>query len=842
MLQSLECCGNTFCTSMVPGSGKPNADIMILGESPGPEEQEQGKPFVGKAGRFLKQKILPGVGLREDQCYLQNSVRCFPGRNKNGKIRNPSAEHIRKCRPNLIQEVARVRPKVIIAMGNAALHACLELARWRDDEKKKDTKVAGITRWRGKRVWHSEFNCWVVFTFHPSYLMRLYKIQKFEFNQTLDDFELAISVSNKTSDFKKPEGLALLGNVQVAADYLSKIYEGDFTEVAVDTETTTLDYREVKKFKSKALLGISISTEPEAIPVAGHDVYAAYIPRDVLLSEIVGSLFQLILVKRGLMKLWHNVAFDERICRYVGFSFGGFEDYNHVCTMLAAKMLDENFSVRLKDLSWLYSAHGGYEKPLDDFRRENKATSFASVPTKKLSKYAAMDAYITHWLWRIVFKHRLENESLLKLFLNTVSKVRMIFTEFEIYGLRADMPRAKALSRKCQKIRAALEARLYKLAGREFKLTSYQQIGQILYGELGVKVETKTKTGRPSTNVDTMKSLLKKRIPNKARVFIQTHLDIAYINKQLSTYIDKLEKVVWDDGRVHTRFNLTGTVTGRPTSSDPNLANTPKDGLIRSLYIPEDGKVFLECDMGAAELRVLAQYCKEPTMIQAFKTGGDLHEETARALFRLSSSEKPSKLQRDKGKRTNFGTVYGISYKELSNKLGVTEEVAKEFLELFFKRYPQVRRWLDGNEAFGKKHGYVISFFNRKRRIPALKSDSFRDQKRAIRQANNAVIQSCASDLCYKAMIRAYYLFKQANLEARMVHSVYDSILIELPESEIPLAKQILTKSFETPIKGLPDFMMKVDFNIADRWGKDHPSKLAEVLQMKPWSDRTTEA
>ena len=508
--------------------------------------------------------------------------------------------------------------------------------------------------------------------------------------------------------------------------------------------------------------------------------------------------------------------------------------------MMAAKLLDENFTVGLKDLVWRYLSFGGYEKPLDEFRRENKASSFADVPVKKLAKYAAIDALATKRLWSRVLLPGLRGEGLERLFLRTLARVRMIFTSFEIIGLKVDRERARAISKRCVTVRAKLEKRMYKLAGREFKM-SYQQLGKIIYTEMGVKVISTTPTGQPATDGDTMKALMKKRIPKKARAFIQALLDIKYIDKQLSTYINKIEKVVWEDGRVHTRFNLTGTVTGRPTSSDPNIANIPKDGLIRSLYIPDDGKVFLECDMSAAELRVLAQYSQEPTMLKAFRDGDDLHEETARAIYGLPKDFKPDKLQRDRGKRVNFGSVYGIGAKELANKFEIAVKEAEQFLERFFQRYAKVTKWLENNAKFGKRNGYVISFFKRKRRIPTLKSDSFKDQARAVRQANNAVIQSCASELCYVAMVRAYFAMQAKKMKARMVHSVYDSMLIELPKSEIPLAKRILKKSFVTPVDGVPDFLMDVEFTVTDRWGKGYPSKLLEVLNQVPWEDRSVE-
>ena len=840
-------CGNTWCskckTPLMLGKGNPTAEIVLLGEAPGNDEDEAGEPFVGRAGNFLRKYILPGTILEERDLFFTNSVRCFPGKNKNGGIRNPLANNIRKCRPNLVEEIRELKPKVIIAMGNVALHACMDLSRPRDDETKKDTQVTGIKRWRGKPVWHSEFDCWVIPTFHPSYLMRKYKFERFEFDQVRDDFDLAARLVKKKPRKHGPDrGLYHLGQSDIAEEYITALLVNNVPEVAVDTETATLDHRVVHDKGDETLLGASFaSTTGVYIEINGKmcEVTSVFIPSSVLLKGRVRELFQKLLSNPKITKVWHNVAFDERILRGIGFDLGDIHQYNHICTMLAAKLLDENFSVGLKELTWRFLHFGGYERLLDEYRRENKITSFADFPLRMLSKYAALDTLATILLWQFILKPGLEKENLYRLYRKTVMPMRMIFTSFEMLGLCVDVKRAESLVIKCKQVREKLLGRMYKLAGGEFNVKSYPQLRNIIFQKLKAKSVEKTKTGQDATGKEALQKVLKSpKTPKRAKQFIQAHFDVAYLNKQLSTYIEKLTNVVWDDGRVHTRFNMAGTVTGRPTSSDPNIANVPKDGLIRSLYTASEGNVLLECDMEAAELRVLAAYCKEPVMVDAFATGKDLHKATYRMVFDKPEDYEPTKQERDKGKRLNFGTIYGIGPGELANKFQVTEEEAASFLKLYFRKMRHVKKWLNDNEEFGKKNGYVISFFNRKRRLPEIKSDSFREQGKAVRQANNAVIQSCASDLCYAALVRAYYMMKLAKLKARMVHSVYDSALIELPRKEVPIAKKILTKAFETPIKGLPDFHMSVEFSVDDRWGKNYPSRLAEVLKMVPWDER----
>ena len=841
-MNDIECCGNTFCKSvkhpLMDGSGNENADIMILGESPGPDEDAVGSPFVGKAGRFLRQRMLPGAGIREADVYFTNVVRCFPGRNKKGAIRNPMANDIRRCRPNLLDTVKKVNPKVIIAMGNAALHGCLGLARWKDDEKKKDTAVTGIAKWRGTRVWHPEFDCWVIFTYHPSFLMRQFQFEKFQYNQAMSDLELAFDSVNlkKVSDRYIDNTCALLVDPESAAKYIGDL--SSYSEVAVDTETTTMDFREADRLGTKALLGVSLSTDKE-VCVDGTPVKSAYIPVNTLLTESVRGSFQSFLLKGQVTKVWHNVAFDERILTSAGFEFGDIDNYNHICTMMAAKLMDENFSVGLKELTWRFLSIGGYEKPLDDYRREHKMSGMAGAPSRTIAKYAAMDTLATIRLWKYVLKPGLQQEGLYNLFIKVLTKARMIFTTFEQHGVRVDSKRAKALSSKCGQIREQLSQRLFKIAGKEININSYPQIRNVLFGELKATPLAKTKTGQASTEAKFMKKMLTlSKTPKRAKAFIQTLSDIKYIDKQVSTYIDKIGKVVWEDGRVHTRFNLTGTVTGRPSSSDPNIANIPKDGLIRSLYIASEGNVLLECDMSSAELRVLAAYSQEPVLVKAFQEGKDLHEATYRTLFDKPDSYKPRADERKKGKTVNFGAIYGIGPPKLADDLGISEKEAEAFINLYFRKLPRVAQWLDDNAKHGQSKGYVVSFFKRKRRIPELRSDSLKDKSEAIRQANNAVIQSCASDLCFIGIVRAYKLMKKAGLKAKMIHSVYDSVLIDTPEDEVPKLKEILTKSFETPIKGVPDFMMKVDFEVDSRWGRNYPSKLAEVLKMVPWNER----
>ena len=826
-------CGNTYCkraqSPCMKGRGNPNADIVILGEAPGAEEDAAGMPFVGKAGRFLFSRVFRASGIREDDVWITNSVKCFPGRSKSGKITNPKADNVRKCRRLVSEEMRRLSPKVIIAMGNAALHSCLGLARMRDDEKKKDTALTGITKWRGKQIWHSEWGCWVVPTYHPSYLMRVYSFQKHDFNNTVDDFILAMTLVDRPKPEKvKAESLFVIKTPRKAAAYLEAVSSA--TEVAVDTETTTLEFRGMNR---ASLLGVSLATY-NLVSLDGLEIQACYIPAETLFDPHVRSAFQKLLDSR-VDKIWHNVGFDERALRMCGFTF---QDINNMCTMIAAKLIDENFSVGLKELTWRYLSFGGYSTTLDNFMQEKRGRGFHDVPFNVLAQYAALDALATVCLWRR-FKGWLKKLKMWPLYVCVV-KARRIFTEFEMVGLGVDMERSKKIEERCVLVKEYLLKKIYSLVGGSLDIGSYQQVGKAIYSTLKAPQEVKTRTGQPATDADTLNSLLRKRIPPKARQFIQIYLDIKYIDKLMSTYIEKVRKVVWEDGRVHTRYNLTGTVTGRPSSSDPNISNIPKDGLIRSLYVPTKGNVFVECDMGAAELRVLAQYCQEPTMLEAFANGEDLHEQTARILLDKPKNYTPTKQERDRGKRLNFGTVYGIGPDKLASSFGVSVPEAKSFLELYFYKFAHIKRWLDENTEYGMCNQYTVSYFNRRRRVPEIRSDSFRDASRAIRQCNNAVIQSCASDLCFVGIIRAQYLIHKRKMKAKIVHSVYDSVLVDSPPEEVEEVKDVLKKAFETPVQGLPDFMMRVDFTVEDRWGKHNTSKLHEVLNLVPWSKRAS--
>ena len=493
----------------MPGSGNQKAEIMILGEAPGQDEDEEGTPFVGKAGHFLKRRIMPAAGLDVSDVYFTNTVRCYPGRSKDGKKnKNPLANDIRRCRSNLVDEVKKVRPNVVIAMGNVALHGCLELSRWRDDEGKKDTAVTGIMKWRGKRVWHPEFNCWIVFALHPSFLMRKYKFEKYEFDLTVKDFELAMRTARKDKMPKSKCSIALLNDKKLAADYLRLVLE-NADEVAVDTETSTMDYREMSNSDPKeVLLGVSLATDYTLMEIKGKRFEAVFIPSRILYKMNVLLNFQELLKRKTICKVWHNSGFDERVLSTLGWGFGNVDEYNHICTMMAAKLVDENFSVGLKELTWRYLSFGGYEKSLDDYRRENNVSSFKDVPTKMLAKYAALDVVATIRLWKYVLRPSLGEVKLLNFFLNVAVKARMVFTSFELCGMQADAKRAKALSKKCDEVRDKLVKRLYKVAGEEFNIRSYPQMRAILFGKLGAKPVKETKTNLPATDSESMKKLL----------------------------------------------------------------------------------------------------------------------------------------------------------------------------------------------------------------------------------------------------------------------------------------------------------------------------------------------
>ena len=324
------------------------------------------------------------------------------------------------------------------------------------------------------------------------------------------------------------------------------------------------------------------------------------------------------------------------------------------------------------------------------------------------------------------------------------------------------------------------QAAIFALAGEEFNINSTQQLGRILFDQLGLPPVKKTKTGY-STNADVLEKL------RGQHPIIETILEYRQLTKLKSTYVDGLSKVIGADGRIHTCFQNTVTATGRLSSAEPNLQNIPVrtelGAQLRKMFVAGPGKVLVDADYSQIELRLLAHMAEDEHMIGAFRTGEDIHTITASQVFGVEPDQVTGEMRR-RAKAVNFGIVYGISPFSLSQDIGVSVAEAKEYMDRYFLKYAGVRAYMDRVVERAKEEGYVSTLFGRRRWLPELKSSNFNTRSFGERVALNMPIQGTAADIIKLAMLRVRDRLSTEGMEGRLVLQVHDELIVECPEEE----------------------------------------------------------
>ncbi len=351
-----------------------------------------------------------------------------------------------------------------------------------------------------------------------------------------------------------------------------------------------------------------------------------------------------------------------------------------------------------------------------------------------------------------------------------------------------------------------LETEIYAMAGETFNINSPKQLGVILFEKLKLPYGKKTKTGY-STAADVLEKLADEA-PVVSRI-----LEYRQLTKLKSTYADGLANYIAEDGRIHSTFKQTITATGRISSTEPNLQNIPirmeLGRLIRKVFIPKDGYVFVDADYSQIELRVLAAISGDETLIHAYREAQDIHRITASQVFHIPFDEVTD-LQRRNAKAVNFGIVYGISSFGLSQDLSITRKEAAQYIEKYFETYPGIKKFLDDTVENAKKEGYVTTLFGRRRPMPELKAGNFMQRSFGERVAMNAPIQGTAADIIKIAMIRVNDRLKAENLKSRLILQVHDELLIEAEESETDEVKRILLEEMQ----GAAELSVKLEIDM----------------------------
>jgi DNA polymerase I len=542
---------------------------------------------------------------------------------------------------------------------------------------------------------------------------------------------------------------------------------------AFDTETTGLDYM------TAGLVGLSFAVEAGAaayVPV-GHTYMGApdQLPRDAVLARLKPLLEDPLRAKVG-----QNLKFDMSILARYGINMAGIAHD----TMLESYVLDSTASRHnMDDLAKKHLAH-------DTIRYEDiagtgaKQLTFDQIPLEQAGPYAAEDAEVTLRLHQTLWP-RLEAEpALAALYRDIEIPLVPVLSRMERTGVRIDAARLAAQSRHLAERIHALEQEAHKVAGHPFNLGSPKQIGDIFFERLKLPVLERTPKGAPSTSEGVLQ-----RLADEGHELPRLILEHRGLAKLKSTYTDKLPEMVNRvTGRVHTSYHQAVAATGRLSSSDPNLQNIPirsEEGrLIRQAFVPEPGWRMLAADYSQIELRIMAHLSGDTGLLDAFAAGEDIHRATAAEVLGVPLAEVTSD-QRRSAKAINFGLIYGMSAFGLARQLGIERGAAQEYVDLYFRRYPGVRDFMDRIRAQARERHYVETLFGRRLYLPDIDHSNQARRGGAERTAINAPMQGTAADIIKRAMIAVDRWIQAERPQVRMIMQVHDELVFEVAERDV---------------------------------------------------------
>ncbi len=445
-----------------------------------------------------------------------------------------------------------------------------------------------------------------------------------------------------------------------------------------------------------------------------------------------------------------------------------------------------------------------------DLLGKEKPLAAALDQPENFLKYVCYLAYIP-WKTRETLISELEKNEMKKLYDEIELPLVYTLSDMEKEGVHVDAGELQIYGEELASQIEVLEKEIYEGAGETFNINSPKQLGQILFEKLQMPYGKKTKTGY-STAADVLEKLAGE-YPLVSKI-----LEYRQLSKLKSTYADGLANFIEEDGRIHTNFQQTVTATGRLSSTDPNLQNIPirmeLGRLIRKVFLPKEGFVFVDADYSQIELRILAHMSGDESLIQAYREAQDIHRMTASQVFH-TPFEEVTPLQRRNAKAVNFGIVYGISSFGLSQDLSISKKEAQEYIERYFESYPKIKEFLDGAVEKAKKDGYTLTMFGRRRPIPEISSSNFMQRSFGERIAMNAPIQGTAADIIKIAMIRVHDRLKEEGLRSRLLLQVHDELLVETAEDEVEQVNRIL----EEEMKGAAD--LAVELEIDSHTGKN---------------------
>lgn len=569
-----------------------------------------------------------------------------------------------------------------------------------------------------------------------------------------------------------------------------------------DTETTSLDPKEAR------LVGLAFSFAP-------YTGYYVAVPQEPQKAKLLLDEFRPVLESDRIEKVGHNLKFDMSVLKWHGIEVRG----KLFDTMIAHSLIEPDMRHGMDYMSEVYL---GYTPiPITKLIGTAKAEqiNMAEVPLEKAAEYAAEDADVTLQL-RTAVEPLLREKGQERVFYEIESPLIPVLVAMEYEGIKVDAAALAEFAAQLAKEIDAQEKTICRLAGTTFNLNSPKQLGQILFDVMKIcAAPKKTKTGQYATDEQTLVSLA------ADHEIVQRLLDHRAATKLKSTYADALPAAIWPKtNRIHTTFNQVVTATGRLNSQNPNLQNIPirteRGQEIRKAFVPRNQDfLLLSADYSQIELRIIAALSHEAGLLEAFKTGADVHTATAAKVYGVFPELVTPEMRR-KAKMVNYGIAYGISAFGLAQRLQIPRSEASQIIEQYFKQFPGIRRYMDETIAFARQHGYVETVTGRRRYIRDIRSFNNTVRGAAERNAINAPVQGTAADMIKLAMIHIHQELLRRNLKTRMLLQVHDELVFDLYRSEERDVRALVADKMKNAIR--LEVPIEVEMGVGETWLEAH--------------------
>jgi DNA polymerase-1 len=544
-----------------------------------------------------------------------------------------------------------------------------------------------------------------------------------------------------------------------------------------DTETTSLVAIEAQ------LVGMSFSYRK------GEAFYVPF-PEDPAACQAQADLFKGIFAKESTTKIAQNIKYDMSVLRNYGIEIKG-ATYD---TMLAHYLIEPEKRHGMDALALAYLSYEPMSIENLIGKKGAKQGNMREVELNLIKEYAAEDADITLQLKPFLDKQLTTNPKAVQLFNEVEMPLARVLSAIECEGVNLDVPFLQEMSKTLEADSKAVQEKIFATAGQEFNIASPKQLGEILFEKLKLDPKAKkTKTGQYMTGEEVLSKL------EAEHEIASLILDFRELQKLKSTYVDALPALISPKtGRIHTSFMQAVTATGRLSSKDPNLQNIPirtvRGREIRKAFIPRDeNHLILSADYSQIELRIMAAFSKDESMLDAFNNGLDVHKATAAKVFHVPLEEVTSDMRR-KAKTVNFGIIYGVSAFGLAAQLAISRTEAKEIIDQYFVEFPKVKTFMDQSIADARENGYVETVLGRRRYLRDILSANMNERGFAERNAINAPIQGSAADMIKVAMIQIQDFLERENLKSKMILTVHDELVFDAHKDEVEYLKTQINK------------------------------------------------